>query len=35
MRIAREAEHRYGRKVAWGAQAGGTASCSRRCPYRS
>ncbi len=22
--IAREAEHRYGRKVAWGAQAGGT-----------
>ncbi|MCW2614025.1 MAG: hypothetical protein JWN08_1019 [Frankiales bacterium] len=24
MRIAREAEHRYGRKVAWGAQAGGT-----------
>jgi hypothetical protein len=24
MRIAREAEHRYGRKVAWGASAGGT-----------
>ncbi len=24
MAIAREAEHRYGRKVAWGAQAGGT-----------
>ena len=24
MRIAREAEHRFGRKVAWGAQAGGT-----------
>ena len=24
MKIAREAEHRYGRKVAWGAQAGGT-----------
>ena len=24
MRIAREAEHRYGRKVAWGAEAGGT-----------
>jgi len=24
MRIAREAEHRYGRKVSWGAQAGGT-----------
>jgi hypothetical protein len=24
MRIAREAEHRYGRKVAWGAQAGET-----------
>ncbi|MDT7551271.1 MAG: hypothetical protein QOE84_3665 [Actinomycetota bacterium] len=24
MRIAREAEHRYGRKVAWGAQAGDT-----------
>ena len=24
MRIAREAEHRYGRKVAWGATAGGT-----------
>ena len=24
IRIAREAEHRYGRKVAWGAQAGGT-----------
>ncbi len=24
MSIAREAEHRYGRKVAWGAQAGGT-----------
>ena len=24
MRIAREAERRYGRKVAWGAQAGGT-----------
>ena len=24
MQIAREAEHRYGRKVAWGAEAGGT-----------
>ena len=24
IRIAREAEHRYGRKVAWGARAGGT-----------
>ena len=24
MAIAREAEHRYGRKVAWGAQSGGT-----------
>jgi hypothetical protein len=24
IRIAREAEHRYGRKVAWGVQAGGT-----------
>ena len=24
MRIAREAEHRYGRKVAWGAEAGST-----------
>ena len=24
MAIAREAEHRYGRKVAWGAQAGST-----------
>lgn len=24
MRIAREAEHRFGRKFAWGAQAGGT-----------
>ena len=24
MRIAREAEHRYARKVSWGAQAGGT-----------
>jgi len=24
MRIAREAEHRYGRKVAWGAESGGT-----------
>jgi hypothetical protein len=24
MKIAREAEHRYGRKVAWGAQAGDT-----------
>jgi hypothetical protein len=24
MRIAREAEHRFGRKVAWGASAGGT-----------
>ena len=24
MALAREAEHRYGRKVAWGAQAGGT-----------
>jgi len=24
MRIAREAEHRYGRKVAWGAQVGDT-----------
>jgi hypothetical protein len=24
MAIAREAEHRYGRKVAWGARSGGT-----------
>jgi hypothetical protein len=25
MQVAREAEHRYGRRIAWGAQAGGTA----------
>ncbi|HSP37708.1 MAG TPA: hypothetical protein VLR26_08145 [Frankiaceae bacterium] len=24
MRVAREAEHRYGRRIAWGAKAGGT-----------
>jgi hypothetical protein len=35
MRIAREAERRFGRKVAWGAQAGGRARCSPTSPCRS
>jgi hypothetical protein len=26
MRVAREAEHRYGRRIAWGATAGGTST---------
>lgn len=35
MRIAREAERRFGRKVAWGRRWVAPARCSRRCPYRS
>ena len=32
--IARQAEHKYQRKVAWGARLGRPRSCSRRCRRR-
>ena len=34
MAIDREAQHRYGRSIAWGAEAGGTTRSSPICPCR-